>query len=108
MKNLARPKIIFVIGCLLSFLTASVIQPGEGLGGITALNAVSAQVRQGTIDSGYRIESTAISGGGYAITDYAIEILGTSTGGDYRLTQPSPPTLQGNGCCCLYLPCVFK
>jgi hypothetical protein len=44
----------------------------------------------------------------YHLTVLNWQVSGTSSAGEYNLQSYSPPPLTGNGCCCLYLPCILK
>jgi len=65
--------------------------------------------------AGYAVQPGRASGGGYHLASLALrpaqgdtwEVNGTASGGGYRLLGPVQP-LQGPGCCCLYLPVLFK
>ncbi|MBM3134118.1 MAG: hypothetical protein FJZ89_02285 [Chloroflexi bacterium] len=57
--------------------------------------------------AGYAVQPGMASGGGYHLTSLVWEVSGTASGGSYRLLGPVQP-LQGPGCCCLYLPVLFK
>lgn len=54
----------------------------------------------------YTVEQGAASGGGYHLTGLTWRVSGAASGGGYRLLGPAAPALRGNGCCCLWLPCV--
>ena len=57
--------------------------------------------------AGYAVQPGTASGGGYRLAGLVWEMNGTASGGGYRLLGPVQP-LQGPGCCCLYLPILFK
>jgi len=44
----------------------------------------------------------------YQLTSINWQASGISAGNDYTLTSPQAPADSSNGCCCTYLPCVFK
>ena len=44
----------------------------------------------------------------YQLTSINWQVLGISAGNDYTLTSPLAPAESSAGCCCTYLPCVFK
>jgi hypothetical protein len=44
----------------------------------------------------------------YQFTSLNWQVAGNSTGNDYNLTSPQGPSESSEGCCCTYLPCVFK
>jgi len=44
----------------------------------------------------------------YQLTSINWRVSGISAGNDYTLTSPQAPADSSNGCCCTYLPCVFK
>jgi hypothetical protein len=52
--------------------------------------------------------TATLSGGRYHLTSLTWQVSGTASGGGYRLLGPAQPALQGPGCCCLYLPVLFK
>ena len=51
---------------------------------------------------------SANSSRGYTLTSLDWQLSGVSAEGSYFLFTPSLPALRGNGCCCLFLPCVVK
>lgn len=56
----------------------------------------------------YTVEQGAAFGGDYRLTGLSWQVEGSASGGGYRLLGPASPTLRGSGCCCTYLPCVFR
>jgi len=66
--------------------------------------------------AGYAVQPGMASGEGYHLASLALrpaqgdtwQVSGTASGGGYRLLGPVQPALQGPGCCCLYLPVLFK
>jgi len=44
----------------------------------------------------------------YQLTSINWQVAGISAGNDYTLTSPLAPAESSAGCCCTYLPCVFK
>jgi len=62
---------------------------------------------EGRGPAGYAVQPGMASGGGYHLASLVWEVSGTASGGGYRLLGPVQP-LQGPGCCCLYLPVLFK
>lgn len=52
--------------------------------------------------------STASPNGTYHLAGTNWLVSGISTGGAYQLISPLPLSVAGEGCCCTYLPCVFK
>jgi hypothetical protein len=58
--------------------------------------------------AGYAVQPGMASGGGYHLANLIWQVSGTASGGGYRLLGPVQPALQGPGCCCLYLPVLFK
>ena len=44
----------------------------------------------------------------YQLTSINWRVSGVSFGNDYTLTRPPAPAESSAGCCCTYLPCVFK
>jgi hypothetical protein len=70
-----------------------------------------AQARSGSATSSGAVGppgAGTLSGGGYHLASLAWQVSGTASGGGYRLLGPVQPALQGPGCCCLYLPVLFK
>ncbi len=55
----------------------------------------------------YAVMPTTLSGGGYRLVEAAWRVNGATMAGKYRLESITAPTLTGNGCCCIYLPCVM-
>ncbi len=56
----------------------------------------------------YTVKAGTASGGHYHLSSMAWEVGGTAYGGGYHLQGLLRPTLRGNGCCCVYVPCVFR
>lgn len=52
--------------------------------------------------------STSSAHGAYQLTGINWSAEGVSVGGDYKLLSPLSPSESSGGCCCTYLPCVFK
>lgn len=46
------------------------------------------------------------AGGGYQLTVVTWDTPVVAQGGGYTLFGPDTPVLTGNGCCCLFMPCV--
>jgi hypothetical protein len=67
---------------------------------------VQADVRQPA--GALTAQAGVASGGGYRLTSLVWQASGTASGGDYRLLTVSRPRLTGNGCCCIYLPCLQR
>jgi hypothetical protein len=67
-----------------------------------------AQASAGSTASGwYVVEVGTATGGGYHLTGRSWHVDGPISGAGYQLEGPIRP-LQGAGCCCLFLPCVFN
>ena len=49
-----------------------------------------------------------VNNGGYHLTPNRMLFVGESIGSGYHLLTPGSPSLRGNGCCCVHLPCVGK
>jgi hypothetical protein len=49
-----------------------------------------------------------VSSGGYHLGTGRWRLAGESSGSGYHLLIPGSPSLRGNGCCCVHLPCVDK
>ena len=47
-------------------------------------------------------------GSSYTLNNLEWQLSGVSSDGGYFLFTPTEPALRGNGCCCLFLPCVVK
>ncbi len=47
-------------------------------------------------------------GDSYQVTGGVWQARRAASGGPYRLLDPAAPALTGNGCCCLFLPCVMR
>lgn len=56
----------------------------------------------------YTVGPGTISGGDYRLTSLAWQVEGTAGGGGYILSSPVRAMLRGSGCCCAYLPCLFR
>ncbi|MCJ7739270.1 MAG: hypothetical protein MUQ10_18480 [Anaerolineae bacterium] len=56
----------------------------------------------------YGVESSTVSGGGYYLASLTWHVDGTASGSGYHLLSPAAPALRGNGCCCTYIPCVWR
>ena len=54
------------------------------------------------------VQAGTSSGGNYHLATLAWQVSGTAAGDGYALTSPQAPALRGSGCCCTYLPCVFR
>jgi hypothetical protein len=85
----------------------------DGLGGSGATLAAGKYVLSGQID---QLEATTLRGGHYQLTSVTPSDSQTNSwqasdlasGGGYHLKVLASPQLTGNGCCCVYLPCVKK
>ena len=61
-------------------------------------------------------EATMLRGGRYQLTDVTFRDIqvnasqesNVASGGGYHLQGLARPRLTGNGCCCIYLPCVIR
>jgi len=51
---------------------------------------------------------TASADGAYLLKGTNWLASGISSGGAYQLSGPQSPSNSSEGCCCTYLPCVFK
>ena len=56
----------------------------------------------------YTVKAGTASGGNYHLSSLVWEMSGTAYGRGYRLLGLIRPMLRGNGCCCVYLPCVLR
>jgi hypothetical protein len=59
----------------------------------------------------WHVQAGAASGGSYRLAGLAWQIDGApAAGGRYMLQPAAPesPALRGNGCCCVFLPCLRK
>jgi hypothetical protein len=62
------------------------------------------------------LDATMLSGGHYQLTDVTLHDIqddawqesAVASGGGYHLQVLDSPRLTGNGCCCLYLPCILR
>ena len=67
----------------------------------------------GTMD---QPEATTLRGGRYQLTNVTLHFAQSigwqdsdlASGGGYHLKPLANPQLTGNGCCCMYLPCVRR
>jgi hypothetical protein len=63
-----------------------------------------------------QLDTTMLSGGRYRLINVTLNYaqrLGwqesdLASGGGYHLEPLASPQLTGNGCCCLYMPCVRR
>lgn len=69
--------------------------------------AVLAQAGPPAPSAAYAIAPGTVAGGGYRLAGGTWQASGTVSGPGYRLAVDHWP-LQGAGCCCLYLPCLFR
>lgn len=69
--------------------------------------AVLAQAGAPSSPAAYAIDPGTAAGGGYRLAGGSWQASGPASGPGYRLVVDHRP-LQGAGCCCLYLPCVFR
>ncbi len=44
----------------------------------------------------------------YLLTPLVWRVRGSAAGEGYTLVASEGPALQGNGCCCVYLPCILR
>jgi drug/metabolite transporter superfamily protein YnfA len=64
--------------------------------------------------SGVMLTQTALAsretatGGVYHLTTLTWQVSGSSGADGYRLQSYSQRDLTGNGCCCLFLPCIKR
>lgn len=56
----------------------------------------------------YTVGPGTAAGGRYRLDSLAWQVEGTAGGGWYILSSPVRATLRGSGCCCAYLPCLFR
>ena len=68
-------------------------------------SAYSGQISDGIV---YQAETGLTSGNGYHLTPLTWQVEGAVGGGSYILDVLVAPELNGNGCCCSYLPCVRR
>jgi hypothetical protein len=54
------------------------------------------------------VSSMTLSGGSYNLENLSWKGNGRLTGEGFTLESPKDPDLNGSGCCCTYLPCVFN
>jgi hypothetical protein len=71
-------------------------------------SAALAQTDRAPAASMYPVQPGSATGGAYHLDGSTWRASGVSTGGKYQLSGPTGPTLTGNGCCCLYLPCLQR
>jgi hypothetical protein len=70
--------------------------------------AALAQTDQGLASVMSQMQPRSATEGSYHLDGSTWHMSGASSGGKYQLVDPSSPTLTGNGCCCLYLPCLQR
>jgi hypothetical protein len=56
----------------------------------------------------YHFDSVTLSGGRYQLSNTGLHPGETSEGGAYHLVGPGAPRINGNGCCCTFLPLVHR
>jgi hypothetical protein len=70
----------------------------------------------GPSETANQLDPTILSGGHYQLTsvtlrdiqDSASQESAVASGGGYHLQVLEHPRLTGNGCCCVYLPCILR
>ena len=72
------------------------------LGGLVLSQASARSSTSG----GYVVEVGTATGAGYHLAGRSWQVDGATGGAGYQLEAPLRP-LQGAGCCCAFLPCVF-
>jgi len=85
------------------FIVAAVAVLALALFGGLAL----ARPLQEPASSAYVVKAGQASGGGYRLAGQAWHVGGATAGDGYSLQGLGRP-LQGPGCCCTMVPCVFK
>jgi hypothetical protein len=98
--HLFRCLVILLLVCLCAPGSAAA-QPAEQTPGPSA---PVLRVRGEAIGGAYRLTGTQLAS--QNLRPPSQEEL--ASGGSYRLLAPMGPTLRGSGCCCTYLPCVFR
>jgi hypothetical protein len=74
----------------------------------SASSQASAQWQNPHQPASFVAAPATLSGGEYLLESSGWQISGASAGGGYLLERPAAPRLNGNGCCCTYLPCVMR
>lgn len=69
--------------------------------------AALAQAGGSIPSAAYTVAPGTAAGGGYRLAGGTWQASGSASGPGYRLAVDHRP-LQGAGCCCTYLPCVFR
>ena len=87
-----RPLWLLALLCLIGLLV---------LGGSAAL----AQPPAGAAAPAYVVAQVQAAGGGYQLAAGTWQVSGTAGGSAYQLQSS---ILQGAGCCCTFLPCLFR
>jgi hypothetical protein len=72
---------------------------------LTPIALTQARVSAGPDTAASPPAAAVLSGGRYHLTSAAWQV---SSGGGYYLVGPASPGIRGDGCCCTYLPCVFR
>lgn len=75
---------------------------------LVLLSGVVEQTEESGISQPNQSVQQIISGGGYRLTIQVFRVGGSISGGTYQLFHQAVPSLQGNGCCCTYLPCLIN
>ena len=84
---------------------AAGLEPGEVMAiGLDGTLARSTQAYQSSVAGGVGCIGRRRAPVGQAAWQDGL----ASTGGRYRLRALAQPVLQGNGCCCTYLPCARR
>lgn len=69
--------------------------------------AVLARAGPPASSAAYTVAPGTAAGAGYRLAGGTWQASGTVSGPGYRLAVDHRP-LQGAGCCCTYLPCLFR
>ncbi len=92
MKRITLTIIVIVLTSLLLWTSATLAQ------------ASSRPVPAAMYVAGHDVASSE----NYRLTSLIWKVEGAAGSETYRLVGPARPALQGNGCCCVYLPCVLS
>jgi hypothetical protein len=69
------------------------------------VSAIPLEEQQGS-PSVYFLPAGTLTGSNYQLVIDSRQVSSISSGAGYSVLGPSSPSLNGSGCCCLYLPCV--
>lgn len=111
LKIIPRWALVVAVMVVAVALMASVALARSGSG--TVFDAAGNQSLSGT---SAQLDTTMLSGGRYQLTSAILGYTQSNTpqesevasGGGYHLQGLGSPRLTGNGCCCLFLPCVVR